>query len=706
VKPRRSGVSRLLAGILLATVPSVASSKSANGASPEAHPNVILITMDTLRADHLGCYGDAQVHTPTIDGLAHDGLLYQHAVSQVPLTWPSHAAILTGTYPFQNGVQDFTAQPLSPQFRLLAQAFHASGYATGAVVSSFVLDRSWGLARGFDYYDDAFSPTSFQQKDLGLVDRRADESVSRALAWLRNTTHRPFFLWLHLYDPHSPYDPPEPFHTEYTGHLYDGEIAYADHELGRLVAWLKSSHTYDRTLIVFVSDHGESLGEHGEREHGFFLYQATTHVPLIVKPPANRRIAPGKIDEPVETVAIGPTLLALAGLHDAIEKQFQAKALPEGKTTVAQPAVSAAYSETFYPFSSFGWSPLRALVTGRYQFIDAPQAELYDLQADPGEKINLAPQQPATIAVFREKLKARVQDNPFAPHDTSTHGLSTDATEKLQALGYLAYRAPTSSQPAENLPDPKTKLWEYNSILEAGDAFRVNDFARGEALLAKVQEHDPELYIVPYMLGEAALRQGKSDEAAAQLQRTLKLAADFDQAMTALARALYQKGDMAGAREWLMKALDRNPQNFRAWYELGWMESKAGDKDAAETAYRKSIAIQPNFAPSQRGLGMIRYEHKDYQGALPFLQRARDLGTNEAPLDNLIGICLSLTGRLPQAVTAYQQALRLDPGLADAHLNLGYAYEQLGQKDLARREYGEACRLKGDLCPAVRSRLQ
>src|SRR6202051_3940604 len=248
-------------------------------------PNVILITIDTLRADHVGCYGAQGVKTPTLDGLARDGVVFEHALSQVPLTWPSHAVILTGTYPFQNGVQDFTGQPLDPQIRSVAQAFKQSGYSTGAVVSAFVLDRSWGLARGFDLYDDAFSAENFETKDAGLVDRRAGESVAHAIGWLKKTPRRPFFLWLHLYDPHSPYDPPEPYRSEYRSHLYDGEIAYADHELGNLVSWLKQNHLYDASLIVALSDHGESLGEHGEDEHGFFVYNATVHVPLIVKPP-------------------------------------------------------------------------------------------------------------------------------------------------------------------------------------------------------------------------------------------------------------------------------------------------------------------------------------------------------------------------------------------------------------------------------------
>ncbi len=309
-------------------------------------PNVILITLDTVRADHLGCYGYTEIQTPTLDGLAHDGVVFDRAISQVPLTWPSHAAILTGTYPFQNGVQDFTGQPLSPEFRSVAQALEQHGYATGAVVSAFVLDRSWGLNRGFQFYDDAFAADTFQKKEIGLVDRKAGESVTHAIGWLKKTPHRPFFLWLHLYDPHSPYDPPEPFHTQYKDHLYDGEIAYADHELGRLMEFLKQNHLYDRTLIAFLSDHGESLGDHGEHEHGFFIYNSTVHIPLIVKPPAGSGIQPGRVARPVETVAVAPAILQFAGVKDPIEKQFQ---IPRALRSAGREGRHRATAKLFIP---------------------------------------------------------------------------------------------------------------------------------------------------------------------------------------------------------------------------------------------------------------------------------------------------------------------------------------------------------------------
>jgi arylsulfatase A-like enzyme/Flp pilus assembly protein TadD len=650
--------------------------------------------MDTLRADHVGCYGAKQVETSTLDALAQDGVVFDRAISQVPLTWPSHAAILTGTYPFRNGVQDFTGQPLASQFRSVAEAFKQHEYSTGAVVSAFVLDRSWGLARGFDFYDDAFSAETFRQKDIGLVDRRAAESVTHAINWLSKNPHRPFFFWLHLYDPHSPYDPPEPYRTQYRGHLYDGEIAYADHELGRLIAWLKRTQLYDRSLIVVLSDHGESLGDHGEKEHGFFVYNSTVRVPLIVKPPAGREFRPGRVQRPVETIAVAPTLLKLAGLQDPIEKQFQSRGLL-GKHD--EEDEDPAYSETFYPFSSFGWSPLRALETSRFHYIEAPEPELYDVEADPAETNNLAAKQTATVAVLKDKLQVRQRSDRFKPADGASK-LSPDALEKLRALGYVAYRSLVSPEaPAARLPDPKAKLWEFNSILEAGDAFHAGDFQAGEALLAKVREKDPQMYIVPFMLGEAAGREQNWEKSAAELRKCLGLNPNFDQAMVGLARALMNVGREDEAKQWVQKALEFNPQNYRAWYELGHIEAR-NDRKAAIADYENAIAIQGNFAPLRRDLGMLQFQGQNYAETAKQLAKAAELGLEEAPLFNFLGIAYSHTNRLPRAVEAYKQALNLDPNLAEAHLNLAYAYQRLNQFTDAQREYSEACRLERKFC--------
>jgi len=670
---------------------------AANTPAHKPVPNVILITIDTVRADHVGCYGAKDTQTPALDALAHDGIVFERAISQVPLTWPSHAAILTGLYPFQNGVQDFTAPPLEPRFRSVAQAFQAHGYATGAVVSSFVLDRSWGLARGFDFYDDAFPPEQFLHRDLGLVERRAGESVTRALAWLQKNQRRPFFFWLHLYDPHSPYDPPEPYRTQYHSHPYDGEIAYADHELGRLIAWLKRSQLYDHTLIVFLSDHGESLGEHGEQEHGFFAYNSTVRIPLIVKPVAGSGFRPGRISRPVETIAVAPALLQLAGTHDPMEKQFRQGSLlrPDGE------GEEETYSETFYPFSSFGWSPLHALETSRYHYIDAPEPELYDVAADPEEKDNLAAKQPATVAVLKKKLEARLQDRPFTSSRDGSSELSPDALEKLRALGYVAYRSPVSTAAlAAGLPDPKGKLWEFNSILKAEDALQADDAERAEQFLSPVQQQDPQMYVIPFLLGEAALRKQNWARAAEQLQRCMDLNPNFDNAMTGLARALAKLGRVDEAKRWLKKATGSNPENYRAWYELGLFEAE-NELTAAQASYQRAITIQPNFSPAQRELGVLLFNQKNYAAAVPRFEKAIALGLEDAQLDNFLGICYNQTHQLQKSIRTHLAALKLDPKLAEAHLNLAYDYQLLHQPKAAREEYQRACDLEQKFCKFV-----
>jgi arylsulfatase A-like enzyme/Flp pilus assembly protein TadD len=677
-------------------------------------PSVILITIDTLRADHVGCYGAQTVKTPTLDALAHDGIVFERAISQVPLTWPSHAVILTGTYPFQNGVQDFTGQPLAGQFRSVAQAFKQAGYATGAVVSAFVLDRSWGLARGFDFYDDAFSAETFATKDTGLVDRRAGESVAHAIAWLKKTPRRPFFLWLHLYDPHSPYDPPEPYRSEYRSHLYDGEIAYADHELGNLITWLKQNQLYESSLIVALSDHGESLGEHGEDEHGFFLYNATAHVPLIVKPPAGSGLSPGRRSEPVETASVAPTLLQLAtprlskSATDQIYSQFQAHALLAGNQEKSHAPQDNAYSETFYPFSSFGWNPLHAFETTRFHFIEAPNPELYDLETDPGETRNIAAEQPATVDVLREQLQTLLSHNPFSQASVRDAGagnnLSPDAQQKLRALGYFGYRAAISPEALKKgLADPKDKLWEFNTILKAQDDFQRKEDDQAEALLTQVQQKDPQIYVIPFLLGESALRRQNWEKAVEQLQRCLTLNPNFDNAMTGLARALAKLGRADEANTWLQKALQNNPQNYQAWYQMGLLEG-AGNPATAQVSFEKAIAIQPNFSAGQRELGMVLFQQSNYANAAPHLEKAIELGLEDARLHNFLGVCYNHTNRSAKAVAEFQHAIKIDPKLAEAHLNLAFALQLLHRTAAASEEYAIACKLNESFCQYVPAR--
>jgi choline-sulfatase len=664
-----------------------------------ARPNAILITVDTLRADYVGAFGAKKVTTPAIDSLSRDGLLYENAIAPVPLTLASHSAMLTGTYPFYNGVQDFTGEPLASNFQTVAQAFKRNGYSTAAFVSSFVLDRSWGLARGFDYYYDAFKPESFVQKNIGLVDRPAGETITSALAWLqKRDRQKPFFLWIHLYDPHTPYAPPEPFRTRLSKDLYAGEVAYVDSELSRFFSTLKKAGLYDRSAIVLLSDHGESLGEHGEAEHGFFVYRATTHVPLVVKPVRSPQ-KNVRISSAVEGIAVAPTLLKLVGIRDLIVKQFQTGSLPLSLNEAQ--ADSTAYSETYYPFSSFGWSPLRSLQTTDYQFIDAPIPELYNHLIDPKQQSNQIKDKQAIASVLQQKLRALADRFPAPQRDPSAHGVSEETAARLRALGYVAYKSPVSAdQIAKGLPDPKTKVQEFTAILQAGDAFQAGRFEQGRSLLEQVRASDPEMYLVPFMLGEAALRQRDWETGVAEFARCLKLNPQFDQAMTGSAQALAQLGRLEEAKQKIQAALQVNPQNYRALYQLGFMQVRT-DPDAATAAFEKVLSIQPNFALAHRDLAIVRFSAKDYARALEHFESAARLGIEDKQLFNSAGIAASQVGKRKLAISHYKRALELDKDYADAHLNLALAYQQSGHSALAKAEYATACRLQPGFCRFV-----
>ena len=376
---------------------------------PAAKTSVLLITVDTLRADRLGCYGARRAETPAMDALAAEGVRFERAYAQVPITLPSHAAIFTGTYPMHNGVRDFTSSGIPAGVGMLAEAFQRQGYQTAAFVSAFVLDSTWGFGRGFETYDDHFDPRQFETQNPGNIQRRAGETIDRLLAWLRAyqsrpAGRRPFFVWLHLYDPHSDYNPPEPFHSRYAGRLYDGEVAYADSQLARLFQRLRAAGLYDRALIALLSDHGESLGEHGEDEHGFFVYNSTLHVPMIVKLPRGEA-PPRTVAAPVATIDLAPTLLELLRLRDPISRQFQGTSLASLVVGKGAPAARPVYSESYYPRDSFGWAPLRTLATRRLRYIEAPRAEIYDLTADAEETRNLYDQRRADAAALRAQLQ-------------------------------------------------------------------------------------------------------------------------------------------------------------------------------------------------------------------------------------------------------------------------------------------------------------
>lgn len=669
--------------------------------------NVLLITVDTLRADRLGCYGSRRVKTPNLDELAREGIRFDRALAQVPLTLPSHAVILTGTYPMYNTVRDFTGVGLPPNVGLISEAFERQGYATAAFVSAFVLDGTWGLRRGFQTYDDVFEARQFETQTPGNIQRRAKETVDRFLSWFSGRPAKPFFAWLHLFDPHSPYDPPEPFRSQYAGQAYDGEVAYCDEQLGRVFKALKHSRLFERTLIVFLSDHGESLGEHGEDEHGFFLYDATLRVPLIIKLAGETRPASRNVQAPVGTVDVAPTILQLLGMRDPLTRQFQGTSLASlifGKTTGAD---RAAYAETYYPRNSFGWSPLRALTNRRYAYIDAPQPELYEYAKDPGEKDNLYAQSRAEAHALRAQLDALEQRYTAKGISAGGPPLSPETLEKLKSLGYLAYSAPQASREARgSLPDPKEKIKVYRAILRATDLAQAGHVEESDRVLREIAQSETRLYLIPFMLAENAFRQGRLKDAQGEFLNCLKLNPDFSQAIMGAARAYHADHQNDKAKPLMQLALHQNPHNFLAYYGLGMIAAEERQYAEAARHFQAAIREKPNYAPAYEGLGIAQVESEQYREALPNLERARASGPANAVLLNYLAIAVGHVGDPRQAVELYRQALEQKPDYAAARLNLAMTYKKLGELENARRQFKILCDSGSSLCQQFRQEFE
>ena len=396
----------------------------------------MLVTIDTLRADRLGAYGNTTVATPNLDRLAREGAMALHASAQVPLTRPSHVSLLTGLYPAEHGIRDNVSPPLRPGVPLLAEILQQRGFRTGAFVSSIVLSKQSGLGRGFDTYADRFEIGDDDARFLNTIQKRGDTTVAEAAAWLRQPGPERRFAWVHLYDPHDPYEPPEPYATRYAGRLYDGEVAWSDDLVGRLDAVLAETGRRDDTLLVVTADHGEGLDEHGEAVHGFFVYETTLHVPLIVRGP---RVTPGtKVKGVTRSIDVMPTVLDLLGLADAtpaVSGRSLAPALT-GKALTDEPT----FAESLTPLIHYGWSDLRALRDGRWKYILAPRPELYDLDQDPGELKNLVDEEPKRARAYRSGIEQQLRQEQAARRgaESATATVPPDMLEKLGALGYVS----------------------------------------------------------------------------------------------------------------------------------------------------------------------------------------------------------------------------------------------------------------------------
>jgi arylsulfatase A-like enzyme/cytochrome c-type biogenesis protein CcmH/NrfG len=622
-------------------------------AAPPASPNVVVITIDTLRADHLGCYGDRQIKTPNIDALAQDGLRFERAYTPVPVTLPAHSALFTGTYPLRSGMHDFADNKLNSNQPTLASVLKANGYATGAVIGSAVLDSRFGLNQGFDFYYDHFDFSRLQESNLDEMERPADAVADQAIDWLDKNYQKKFFLWMHLYDPHYPYRPPSPYSEEYKDRPYDGEIAFADSQAGRLIRELKDKGVYQNTVIVLTGDHGESLGEHGEKTHGFFIYNATLHIPVILRLPGGP--AARTVSALVSLPDLMPTVLAY--LKVDVPSGVQGRNLLPVFDSKDKDSAYSLYAETFLPRLHFNWSELRGTETENYHFIDAPKPELYDLSKDPGETNNLYPQKKAVAEEMRAKLTALIQQYGTGQELAQKTGLDPALMERLKSLGYAGFSGggtPTITD--RSLPDPKDRVQVYELISDAIADSQHAEYASSTEKLNAALKTEPNSVPVHYLLGLNYYRTRVYPKSIEEFQRVLQLSPDYSLAVFQLGLAYARVGDFDHAIETLKHALALDSTNFSAAYNLGaaYLQKKMIPEAAA--AFRQSVTVFPDYAQGHRALGEVLFYQGQVDDAIIELRRASELTPQDPGIHAALAKALAAKGLNQQAEEEMKKA--------------------------------------------------
>ena len=679
--------------------------------------NLVVVTLDTTRADRIGAYGRPTASsTPVFDRLAGDGVLFEQAMTSAPLTLPAHATMFTGHFPPQHGVRDNGGFFLDPSAITLAERLKARGYRTGAFVGAFVLDSKWGLDQGFDHYADDFDLSKVKALSLGNVQRRADQVVDLALPWLEAVRTEPFFAWLHFYDAHAPYEAPEPFATQYRGQPYNGEVAFADAQLGRVVAFLEERGLLDTTIVVVLGDHGESLGEHEEGTHGFFVYETATHVPFLMRAPfaATRgRRVPGL----VRTADLTPTVLDLLGGAPAGgEAAAPGRSLVALMTGAQADLGAEAYAEAMYPLHHYGWSALRAVRIGQYKLIDAPRPELFDLTADPGETTNLFDTRRDVGNRLQRALRALEAQFARAGAPPPAETIDPETRARLTSLGYVSSFVATETDDTIVRADPKDKIALFNLMSEARDLGHDDDAdtTRMIALLQQVVTDDPQVIDAWFSLGNVYYRRGDFTAALGHFTRALALKPDYDLALINMANAYralgrdddalagyehylrvdpknawvhYQAGEihldrgaLERASEYFQQALAIDPKVAAARVALGAMAITRGDPATAERGIRAALVSNPEVRLAHFNLGVLAESQGDADGALAAYRREFEQH-DDAYKAVFNAARLLQQRRSPEARALFERAVAINERFAEGHFYLAQARLAAGETD-------------------------
>ena len=657
----------------------VQSSPLSSKSKEKASMNLLLITIDTLRADRLGCYGSKNVKTPNIDSLAERGTLFKNAFAHTSTTLPSHANILIGMTPLSHGVHDNSNFVVREEFLTLAEHLKGFGYATGAAVGAYPLDLRFGLNQGFDFYDDDYGNQNFQNPFY--IERKAQKVVGTAIEWL-NAQKGPWFLWIHCFDPHSPYESPEPFKSEFKNHPYDGEVAYVDFSLGELLSYLKNEDAFEKTVIVFTADHGESLGEHGEETHGYFAYNSTIWVPLIISLPG---AVNNQVNQTVSHIDIFPTVCDV--LHVEKPSFLQGSSLLpllKGKKLSEKPV----YFESLYPYYSRGWAPLRGYISGGEKFIDSPIPEVYDLDKDFDELINLAEKR--ELDKYKSKLASIIGDQS-QPEEVESQRIDREALQKLKSLGYISSRQVITKENFTPESDIKMLLPYHNKSSEAMNIYKAGKVEEAINLLREIITEKKDVDTSYLNLARIYKERGELKDALEVLRSALDhLPSSYEIFLTYVSYLLHASQydvviDVFEKKEYLRMRFD--PE---IWNSVGVAYLNRGELEKAAEAFEEAISLDSDYPVAYNNLGNVYFfdfkktrNPRAYQNALDNFKKAIELDPEYDLAYNGLGGAYLLVGYLEGAVVCLEKALELNPGLGYALYNLGHAYLLKGDIDKA-----------------------
>jgi arylsulfatase A-like enzyme/Tfp pilus assembly protein PilF len=692
----------------------------ATGCQREPRWNVLVVTFDTTRADHLGCYGNERIRTPAVDGLAAEGVLFEHAYSPIPITLPSHSTLMTGKVPFAHGVRDNGLFQLGEEQTTLAEILRQKGYRTAAAVGAFPLLENTGIGQGFEFFDDhltteyedIYGERVFPKESLFFDERRAARVNEAILPWLEERHEEPFFLWAHYFDPHLPHEPPSPFDQLYAHDLYDGEIAYADESLGILLDHLRRLGVYDRTLVVFTADHGEGRGEHEETTHSMLIYNTTLHVPLVLKPPAalsGSAVGGLRVMPRVGTVDVLPTVLDLLGFEvpENIQGRSLRPFLGDGETSAEEFSRRPIYAETLSPRITRNWGELRALLIGDFKYIHGPRPELYDLGNDPREVENLVEREPELAHSMRQELVDYLADHTVAGLDSSV-AVDEETARRLQALGYLQVAGtgvgPIEEKLSEEGAPPQDHVRNVTEYSQAKGFLFQGRIPEAKELLLVLLGRDPENPHYLELLASVEMRLGRHEEALEILEklevittgyppperiletagRVLLAQGAIGEALGKLRRAqkieenavgqfrlakIYQALGRSGDElRHLERALELDPAFVPARLDLGIRHVVAGDVELAGEFFRQALEDDPYFERSYFNYGAYLIQNEQPQEALVYFQRAVELKSDYVEAYYALVETHFKLGEEEQAMVSYEALNRAAPASRGAQV--------------------------------------